>query len=66
MMATDIGRSNMLVNFLIRWVLAPFTKSMSQGAATTLTCALLPQDQLRGHERRARLTALVPCNAPNP
>ena len=48
MMATSIGRDSGLVRFLMRVVLAPFTKDMDQGSSTTLTCSLAPHHALAG------------------
>ena len=45
---TDIGRDRWYLDFAVKWLLRPFTKSQSQGAATTVHCALLPADELQG------------------
>ena len=48
MMATTIGRESRLVDFLMRSLLAPFTKDMDQGSSTTLACCLAPHASLGG------------------
>ena len=48
MMATRIGRESRLVDFLMRSLLAPFTKDMDQGSSTTLACCLAPHASLGG------------------
>lgn len=46
---TDITRSsNGWIQFLVRNILSWFTKSVNQGASTTIYCALLPQGSLQG------------------
>ena len=49
MMATDIGRGNWFVNTLMKaGGLFGITRSMAQGAATTVLCTLVGQQSLRG------------------
>jgi len=48
MIATDFQRNSAPLKLLSR-VISPFTKSMSQGAATTILCALCPHRMLQGN-----------------
>jgi WW domain-containing oxidoreductase len=41
-MATEIGRSYGFFNKVMMTLLKPFTKTLEQGAATTVYCAILP------------------------
>jgi WW domain-containing oxidoreductase len=48
MIATDIARESGVLNFAMKFVLSPFTKSIPQGAATTVMCAIDKADRLQG------------------
>ncbi|GBG32639.1 WW domain-containing oxidoreductase [Hondaea fermentalgiana] len=49
LIATDIVRNqNGLVQFLTRYVISFFTKSVNQGTSTTMYCSLAPHDSLQG------------------
>mmetsp|Transcript_11072 Transcript_11072/g.12674 ORF Transcript_11072/g.12674 Transcript_11072/m.12674 type:complete len:330 (-) Transcript_11072:591-1580(-) len=48
LIATDIARENRLLYFLHKYVVGWFTKSLNQGASTTVTCSFLPENQLKG------------------
>lgn len=48
MIATDIARQSVIADFFMKYIMSWFTKTVNQGAATTVLCCLLPADQLRG------------------
>ena len=48
MIATDIARESGVLNFAVKYLLAPFTKSLQQGAATSVMCAVCPPGRLQG------------------
>lgn len=48
MMATDIARESGVLNFALKYLLAPFRKSLQQGAATSVMCAVCPPGRLQG------------------
>lgn len=48
MIATDIARSSFIADIFMKYIMSWFTKSINQGAATTLYCCLLPWEELQG------------------
>jgi len=48
MMATSLGRESWLASFALKYLLAPISKSMSQGCATTVKCTVVEPGQLQG------------------
>jgi WW domain-containing oxidoreductase len=48
MIPTDVGRNSTVVDFLLKWILSPFTKSINQGCSTTIACSLMPSQELDG------------------
>jgi NAD(P)-dependent dehydrogenase (short-subunit alcohol dehydrogenase family) len=48
MIATDIARDSGVLNFAMKYIISPFTKSIPQGAATTVMCTIDQADRLQG------------------
>mmetsp|Transcript_24669 Transcript_24669/g.30189 ORF Transcript_24669/g.30189 Transcript_24669/m.30189 type:complete len:332 (+) Transcript_24669:304-1299(+) len=48
LIATDIARENLIVYLFHKYVIGWFTKSVNQGSSTTVTCSVLPPEDLKG------------------
>jgi NAD(P)-dependent dehydrogenase (short-subunit alcohol dehydrogenase family) len=48
MIATDIARNSFVADVFMKYVMSWFTKSINQGASTTLYCCLVPWEVLQG------------------
>lgn len=48
LIATDIARGNVLANFVFKYIISWFTKTVDQACSTTLACCLMPAEQLKG------------------
>ena len=44
---TDIARFSSIASFFMKNIMSFFTKSITQGAATTVLCSLLPEEELQ-------------------